>query len=87
MKKKLSSILAVIILLTSTVAFAQEKKPDPKFHIYHCLGRSNMEDGSRPEAQDHGTLDPWFQMLAAVNKIPPRAKTCSRSLITLVTQK
>lgn len=68
MKMKLSSIIAFIILLTSAGAFAQEeKKPDPNFFIYLCFGQSNMEAGARPEAQDQGTLDPRFQMLAAVD--------------------
>jgi hypothetical protein len=67
MKMKLSSILAVITLLISAGAFAQEKKPDPKFHIYLCFGQSNMEAGARPEAQDRGEVGPRFQMLAAVD--------------------
>lgn len=40
---------------------------DSKFHIYLCFGQSNMEAGARPEAQDHGEVDPRFQMLAAVD--------------------
>ena len=64
---KLSSILVVIILFASTGAFAQDKKPDPNFFIYLCFGQSNMEAGARPEEQDRGTLDPRFQMLAAVD--------------------
>ncbi len=67
MKMKPSSILAVTTLLIWTGVFAQEKKPDPKFHIYLCFGQSNMEAGARPEEQDKGTLDPRFQMLAAVD--------------------
>ncbi len=67
MKTKLSSSLAIITLLLSAGAFAQETRPDPKFHIYLCFGQSNMEAGSRPEAQDQGTLDPRFQMLATVD--------------------
>ena len=48
MSMKLSSIVAVILLFTSAGAFAQDKKPDPKFHIYLCFGQSNMEAGARP---------------------------------------
>jgi hypothetical protein len=68
MKTRLSPIVAIIVLFISAGAFAQEaKKPDPKFFVYLCFGQSNMEAGSRPEAQDSGTLDPRFQMLAAVD--------------------
>jgi hypothetical protein len=66
MKLKLCSFLAIIPMLTSTGVFAQETKPDPKFHIYLCFGQSNMEAGARPEAQDK-EVDPRFQMLAAVD--------------------
>jgi len=56
------------VAFTAVPAFAQEeKKPDPKFFIYLCFGQSNMEAGARPEAQDQGTLDPRFEMLAAVD--------------------
>jgi hypothetical protein len=67
MKLRLSSILAVIMLFIAAGAFAQDKKPDPKFFIFLCFGQSNMEAGARPEAQDKGPLDKRFQMLAAVD--------------------
>jgi hypothetical protein len=67
MKTKLSSILALALLFIPAITFAQDQKPDPKFYIYLCFGQSNMEAGARPEAQDQGTLDPRFQMLAAVD--------------------
>jgi len=67
MKLKLSSFLAAFLLFASAGAFAQDKKPDPKFHIYLCFGQSNMEAGARPEEQDKGSVDPRFQMLAAVD--------------------
>ena len=67
MNKKCRAALAIAIILSSAVTFAQEKKPDPKFHIYLCFGQSNMEAGARPDTQDKGELDPRFQMLAAVD--------------------
>jgi hypothetical protein len=69
MKLKLKWVAAALVLFMSAGAFAQaeEKKPDPKFFVYLCFGQSNMEAGSRPEAIDQGTLDPRFQMLAAVD--------------------
>jgi hypothetical protein len=66
MKLKLLSILAALLFI-SAGAFAQEGKPDPKFHIFLCFGQSNMEAGARPEEQDKGPVDPRFQMLAAVD--------------------
>jgi hypothetical protein len=67
MKMKVNLMLAVSVLVLSAGAFAQEQKPDPKFHIYLCFGQSNMEAGARPDEQDRGELDPRFQMLAAVD--------------------
>lgn len=67
MRIKPGSFLAIILLLSSASTFADEKKPDPKFHIYLCFGQSNMEAGARPEAPDEVPVDPRFQMLAAVD--------------------
>jgi hypothetical protein len=66
MKTKLTTTLAAIMLFISTGAFAQDKKPDPKFFIYLCFGQSNMEAGARPQAQD-SVIDERFQMLATVD--------------------
>ena len=66
-KLKFSAIIALVAVLSSPLTFGQEKKPDPKFHIYLCFGQSNMEAGARPDPQDKGDLDPRFQMLAAVD--------------------
>jgi hypothetical protein len=54
MKMKVRSIVAAAVLITSMSAFAQEeeKKPDPKFHIYLCFGQSNMAGGENPGPQD-----------------------------------
>jgi len=64
---KLGPILAVFVFAISAGAFAQDRKPDPRFQIYLCFGQSNMEAGARPEAEDQGALDPRFQVLAAVD--------------------
>jgi hypothetical protein len=66
-KMKLALLVGISLTLSSIGTFAQEKMPDPKFHIYLCFGQSNMEAGARPEAQDKGDVDPRFQMLAAVD--------------------
>ncbi len=67
MKMKLDAVVAVLMLSILANAFAQEKKPDPKFYIFLCFGQSNMEAGARPEEQDKGEVDKRFQMLAAVD--------------------
>jgi len=67
MSIKLYSLVVVATLFFATGTLAQDKKPDPKFHIYLCFGQSNMEAGARPEEQDKGELDPRFQMLAAAD--------------------
>lgn len=61
------AVIALFTLLIASTGFGQDQKPDTKFHIYLCFGQSNMEAGARPEEQDKGSLDPRFQMLAAVD--------------------
>ena len=58
------------LLLLGMTAFAQ----DANFHIYLCLGQSNMEGNARYEAQDT-LVSPRFQVLSAVeNKELGRVK-------------
>ena len=45
----------------------QPKKFDPNFHVYLCLGQSNMEGNARVEPQDRDGLSPRFKMMAAVD--------------------
>ena len=52
-------------IFAGIAAFAQ--KPDPNFHIYLCIGQSNMEAGARPAEQDKDFNDPRFQFVAAVD--------------------
>ena len=63
MKKK---ILASVLLLTITM-LAMAQKPDKNFHIFLCLGQSNMEAGARPAEQDKDFNDPRFQFMATVD--------------------
>ncbi len=44
-------------------AFAQ----DPNFHIYLCIGQSNMEGAARIEAQDSINIDSRFKVLEALD--------------------
>ncbi len=56
-------ILFVAIALTTVGAKAA---PDPNFHIYICIGQSNMEGNPRAEEQDK-TVNPRFVTLQAVD--------------------
>lgn len=61
-KLKLGLILIVGLLFSNNRAFSQ----DPNFHIYLCIGQSNMEGAARAELQD-STVNPRFQVLEAVD--------------------
>lgn len=52
-----------MFVLSAEILFAQ----DPDFHIFLCLGQSNMEGNARYEQQDLEGVDPRFRMMAAVN--------------------
>ena len=60
--KKLSLILIVGFLFTNSNVFSQ----DPNFHVYLCIGQSNMEGAARAELQD-STVNPRFQVMEALN--------------------
>lgn len=81
------------VLLLAALAFAPIRlmaQPDPNFHIYICIGQSNMEGNPRPEAQDLENVSPRFLTMQSVdcgdNKmgewrtaVPPLAR-CSTGL-------
>lgn len=50
-----------------TAALAVTAKPDPNFHIYICIGQSNMEGNPRPEQQDLEGISPRFMTMNAVD--------------------
>ena len=60
MKKFLISAVFALFALASS---AQDKN----FHIFLCIGQSNMEGNARIEEQDLQGVDPRFKMMAAVN--------------------
>lgn len=62
MKFKHQLIVLAGILAVSMNAFSK----DPNFHIYLCIGQSNMEGAAPAELQD-STVNPRFQVMAAVN--------------------
>lgn len=57
-----------LFLLAGAMALAMNvnAQPDPNFHIYICIGQSNMEGNARPEQQDM-TVSPRFLTLQAVD--------------------
>lgn len=62
MKRLLMSVTLAVALFCSPSVFSQ----DPNFHIFLCLGQSNMEGNARIEAQDT-TVDPRFQVLSTLD--------------------
>ena len=55
-------LLGCMLLLTA-VSYAQDKN----FHIYLCLGQSNMEGNARIEPQDKEGVSERFQVMSAVD--------------------
>ena len=62
MKTKLSLLFTVAVLFLGMNSFAQNKK----FHIYLCIGQSNMEGHAKFEPQDT-IVNNRFQVLEAVD--------------------
>lgn len=57
----------VFVLFSALLIFGGKvRSQDPDFHIYLCIGQSNMEGAARAEKQD-STVDPRFQVLASVD--------------------
>ena len=64
MKSKIALLLVFAsMVLSGTKAFSQDKN----FHIYLCLGQSNMEGNARIQAQDTVNIDPRFMVLSTVD--------------------
>lgn len=62
MKIRHELIVIAVLLFLNLRAFSQ----DPNFHIYLCLGQSNMEGAAKTEQQD-SIVNPRFQVMAAVD--------------------
>lgn len=59
----------------SVVATLTLKASDPNFHIYLCLGQSNMEGNAQVEEVDRQNVPDRFKMMAAVDfSNPARTK-------------
>jgi hypothetical protein len=63
MKTKIILILIAGLLLIGVKSFSQDKN----FHIYLCLGQSNMEGNARIQPQDTVNVDPRFKVLYTVD--------------------
>lgn len=84
MKKLLSFGFVLLCLLLFNVTVSAQ---DANFHIYLCLGQSNMEGNAKYEAQDT-VVNPRFLVLSAVNNdevgrmkgkwYPARAPLCRK---------
>ncbi len=61
---KLKLFMSIFALCASLAVFA---KPDPNFHIYICIGQSNMEGNPKPEQQDLENVSPRFLTMDAVD--------------------
>lgn len=69
MRRFIQHLLSALggLFLMSVVSLAAEDAPDPNFHIYLCLGQSNMEGFPGIPAEDKSFRDDRFQVLAAVD--------------------
>ncbi len=59
-------------MLGASVATAQAAGPDPNFHIYICLGQSNMEGNASIEPTDRQNVPERFKMMPTVDFSNPK---------------
>ncbi len=69
--KFLKSIILASALLSSSISI---QAADPNFHIYLCLGQSNMEGNAQVEPMDRKNVSERFQMMACVDFNNPERK-------------
>lgn len=61
-------MMPCFLIIVLTIAFVFDSiAQDKNFHIYLCLGQSNMEGHSRPQAQDSIGISDRFKVLASVD--------------------
>ena len=63
----LTSLMALSLGPVSAQAQTGTDKVNEKFHIYLCLGQSNMEGNAKIEACDTVNVTPRFKVLQAVD--------------------
>ena len=61
---KLKSLLSALVLLAAGSVHAQA--PDPDFHVYLCIGQSNMEGNASIEPIDRTDVPDRFKVMATV---------------------
>lgn len=60
--------ITLLIFLALAAVTTLKAQPDPNFHIYLCIGQSNMEAGARPvDEEDKLPVDSRFQFMAAAD--------------------
>ena len=65
-------LLTAAAVLASTAGL--QAKQDPNFHIYLCLGQSNMEGNAQVEPMDRQDVPERFRMMACVDFQNPERK-------------
>ncbi|MBP5647226.1 MAG: sialate O-acetylesterase [Bacteroidaceae bacterium] len=63
--KRISFVMLAAFLLAPVMRVMAQ--PDPNFHIYICIGQSNMEGNPRPEQIDKENVSPRFVTMNAVD--------------------
>lgn len=67
--------LATVLSMTSfSSANIVQAEPNPNFHVYICIGQSNMEGNAAIETVDKQNIDARFKMMAAVDFQSPVRK-------------
>ncbi|MDE5584785.1 MAG: sialate O-acetylesterase, partial [Muribaculaceae bacterium] len=61
---KIKTLLLTAATLLSTLTLSAQ---DPNFHIYLCLGQSNMEGNAQVEPTDRKNVSDRFKMMACVD--------------------
>lgn len=74
MKYNILKIMAISAILSCN-SMGYSATPDPNFHIYLCIGQSNMEGNASIEPVDRQTVPERFKVMSAVDyKYPARTK-------------
>lgn len=69
------NFLKKLLISATTIASAMSMQAqDPNFHIYLCLGQSNMEGNAQVEPLDRKNVPERFKMMAAVDYKNPERK-------------
>ena len=55
----------ILLLICLSMLIGNSFAQDPNFHIYLCIGQSNMEGAARIEAHDTTNIESRFKILEA----------------------